>query len=293
MAWRDGVRVMADGFGLGGNTTGGEAAEAAATRPARTVFDGATLFGILGAFVLMGIAVALGGSPAAFFDLPALLIVVGGTGLITAASFTWRDMVRAAQDLGHTVTYRRHDAREAAVNMLRISEFARRHGVLQLQGQILDSLREEPLLHKGIQLVVDGAPEAEVEAILRRELAASRDRHAKTARVLRRAAEISPAMGLIGTLIGLVQMLGHLDDPTAIGPGMAVALLTTFYGAILANMVFTPLASKLERNSLEEALVHHVFLLGAVSVGRKDNPRRLEMQINSVLPPAQRVKVFD
>ena len=106
-------------------------------------------------------------------------------------------------------------------------------------------------------------------------------------------AEFSPAMGLIGTLIGLVQMLGNLQDPTTIGPAMAVALLTTFYGAVLANMVFLPMASKLERNANEEALINQIFLLASVSVGRQENPRRLEMMLNSILPPSQRVAYFD
>ena len=96
-----------------------------------------------------------------------------------------------------------------------------------------------------------------------------------------------------GFLFGLVQMLGRLDDPSTIGPSMAVALLTTFYGAVLANMVFLPLAAKLERNSTEEALVNNVYLMGATSIGRQENPRRLEMLLNSLLPPSQRVQYFD
>ena len=118
-------------------------------------------------------------------------------------------------------------------------------------------------------------------------------RHEKSAGVFRKAAEVSPAMGLIGTLVGLVQMLGNLEDPSTIGPAMAVALLTTFYGAILANMVFAPLASKLERNSDEEALVQNLYLLGAVSIGRRENPRHLEAMLNSLLPPSARLQQFD
>jgi chemotaxis protein MotA len=118
-------------------------------------------------------------------------------------------------------------------------------------------------------------------------------RHHKSASVLKKAAEFAPAMGLIGTLIGLVQMLGNLDDPASIGPSMAVALLTTFYGAVLANMVFSPMASKLERNSGEEAIVNSIYVMGASSIGRQENPRRLEMLLNSVLPPAKRIQYFD
>ena len=118
-------------------------------------------------------------------------------------------------------------------------------------------------------------------------------RHQKGVNVLRRAAEFSPAMGLIGTLIGLVQMLGGLDDPTTIGPRMAVALLTTFYGALLANLVFSPLAAKLERNSGLEETINNIYLIGASSVGRQENPRRLEMLLNSTLPPTDRVRFFE
>ena len=100
-------------------------------------------------------------------------------------------------------------------------------------------------------------------------------------------------MGLIGTLIGLVQMLGNLEDPSSIGPAMAVALLTTFYGAVLANMFFLPLANKLERNSLVEHRVNHIYALGAASISRQENPRRLELLLNTILPPAQRVNYFD
>jgi chemotaxis protein MotA len=100
-------------------------------------------------------------------------------------------------------------------------------------------------------------------------------------------------MGLIGTLIGLVQMLGRLDDPASIGPAMAVALLTTFYGAVLANMVYSPLANKLERNSFQETLVYEIYLTAAASIGRQENPRRLEMLLNTILSPSAQLSHFD
>jgi len=120
-----------------------------------------------------------------------------------------------------------------------------------------------------------------------------KSRHERGVGILRQAATVAPAMGLIGTLIGLVQMLGNLDDPNSIGPSMAVALLTTLYGAVLANMVFSPLAAKLERNSNDEASVMNVYTLGASSIGRQENPRRLETLLNTLLPPPKRVQYFD
>ena len=141
--------------------------------------------------------------------------------------------------------------------------------------------------------MVDGLPAEEVERILTQDNQATFERHLRSAGVLRRAGEVAPAMGLIGTLIGLVQMLGNLDDPSSIGPAMAVALLTTFYGAVLANMVFTPLATKLERNAQVESVVRQIYTIGAASISRQENPRRLEMMLNTILAPRQRVTYFD
>ena len=253
------------------------------------LIDGATLFGIAGAFVLMALAIVLGGSVLAFLDFPSVLIVIGGTVLITTASYSWGDMLRAGQDLGQTIRHRTRSGPDAARDVLRLADFARRHGILTLQGNIVGALRDQPVLQNGLKLVIEGTPDTEVEVLLRRDIAAQQSRIDKSASVLRRAAEISPAMGLIGTLIGLVQMLSQLSNPSAIGPGMAVALLTTFYGAILSNMVFSPLASTMERNSAEDQLIQHSHFLGVLSICRKDRPRRLEMQVNSLLPADQRV----
>ena len=149
------------------------------------------------------------------------------------------------------------------------------------------------MFYKSVRLLVAGVPANDLERILRNELQSITNRHLKSANILRKAGEISPAMGLIGTLIGLVQMLANLDDPSAIGPAMGLALLTTFYGAVLANMVFNPLAAKLERNSREEEMVNTIYMMGATSMARQENPRRLEMMINTVLPPSKRLKYFD
>jgi chemotaxis protein MotA len=152
---------------------------------------------------------------------------------------------------------------------------------------------DDAFLHKGLTLAIDGHSGAEVEAIMMHDLNAAAERQAIGVGVLRRAAEYAPAMGLIGTLIGLVQMLSHLDDPAAIGPSMAVALLTTFYGAVLANLVLAPLAAKLERHGADDILLNRIFVMGTVSISRQENPRRLEILFNSVLPPSRRVQYFD
>ena len=261
------------------------------TRP-RSGLDLATLIGLLGGFGLIGSAILMGGQPAAFINIPGFLIVLGGTFAVTSICFSVTEVARTFRIVMKTVAYSGRDPSEAAIQVLKVAELARRQGVLALQN-VTDSLASEPFLFKGVSMVVDGTPGEEVEGIMRRDLQATVQRHSKCAGILRKAAEYAPAMGLIGTLIGLVQMLGSLDDPSTIGPSMAVALLTTFYGAVLANMVFSPLASKLERNSGEEALVNSLYAMGVASIGRQENPRRLEMLLNSVLPPAKRIQYFD
>ncbi len=262
------------------------------TESRRTSVDVATVVGLLCGFGLISMAIILGGSPGAFINIPSILIVIGGTLSITTVCFSVKEMGRTVNVIAKTVLRTGYDPSDAAIQVLRLAEMARHKGVLSLQ-EVLDSLLSEPFLYKGLSMVVDGTPGKEAETIMRRDILATTQRHAKSAGVLRKAAEFSPAMGLIGTLIGLVQMLGNLEDPSTIGPSMAVALLTTFYGAILANMVFSPLSAKLERNSAEEALINSIFMMGAASIGRQENPRRLEMLLNSVLPPAKRVQYFD
>ena len=261
-------------------------------RRTRSAMDMATVAGIICAFGLIAAAIIIGGSSASFVNTPAILIIIGGTLAVTTACFSLDEMRSTFRVVMKTVFYSSRDPSDAAIQVLKIAEMARKEGVLALQN-ILSSIQAEPFLLKGVSMVVDGFPGGEVEAIMRRDMHSTVQRHAKSTNVLRKLGEFAPAMGLIGTLIGLVQMLGRLNDPSTIGPSMAVALLTTFYGAVLANMVFLPLAAKLERNSTEEALVNNVYLMGATSIGRQENPRRLEMLLNSLLPPSQRVQYFD
>lgn len=206
---------------------------------ARTSMDIATVVGLLCGFAMVGAAIVLGGSPESFINPPSILIVIGGTFAITTACYSLKEMGRTMRVIGKIFFYSSRDPSEAATQVLQISELARKKGVLALQN-LIGSMQNEPFLHKGMSMVVDGTPGEEVESIMRRDLQATVQRHSKSTSVLRKMGEFAPAMGLIGTLIGLVQMLGNLDDPTTIGPSMAVALLTTFYGAVLANMVSCP-----------------------------------------------------
>lgn len=261
-------------------------------RTVRHTVDMATLLGLGGAGALIATALALGGSAEAFINIPAALIVLGGSFAVTTMCFSLSEILQAQFMLFGTLFRAARDPSAAATKMLELAVYARRAGLLELQ-RMADKFGSEPFLQQALIMVADGSTGDLIERILKTDIAATAGRHAKGASVLRKAAEIAPAMGLIGTLVGLVQMLGRLDDPSTIGPAMAVALLTTFYGAILANVVLSPLASKLERNSREEILIKSIYLMAAVSISRQENPRRLEMLLNSVLPPTKRVQFFD
>ena len=257
--------------------------------------SGPDLAGVLGlgvGFAVLLIAAVLGGAPGAFIDLPAILIVFGGTFAVTTISFSLPEIWRAQRLMLVALFSRTPDCGQAARRVLDLARLARTEGVLALERQ-LAQLRDAPFLRRAVGLVVDGATPEDVEDVMAQEQSAIQGRHAKSASILRKAAEVAPAMGLIGTLVGLVQMLGQLDNPSAIGPAMAVALLTTFYGAVLANMVFAPLASKLDRNSAEEALVNRLYVIGAAAIGRQENPTRIEMLLNTVLPPEKRLGSLD
>jgi chemotaxis protein MotA len=254
--------------------------------------DFATFIGLFGAIGLIVVAILLEGRWTAFINVPAILLVVVGTFAVTAVSYSLSEVVQAQPIMLRTLFRSAATPNDAAMRMLQLAERARRRGILQLQSELY-GLRPEPFLHRSMTMLVDGIAVEEIERNLTFETHAMMQRHVRSTGILRRAAEVSPAMGLIGTLVGLVNMLGSLNNPESIGPAMAVALLTTLYGALLANVVFLPLASKLERNSATELLINQIYILGSLSIGRQENPRRLELVLNTILPATQRVKYFD
>ncbi len=251
-----------------------------------------TLFGMLTAFLLVAGAIWLGGSPLAFINLQGILIVVLGTFAVTAISFRLQEMATLPGNIWALLRHSQRDPSDEAIKILKIAVEARKHNDVLLLERLVPKLKDTPFLMQAIQLVADGAQPDEIEQILRREASTMSSRHMRSVDFLRRAGDVAPAMGLIGTLIGLVRMLGNLDNPAEIGPAMAVALLTTFYGAVLAHLVFIPLAAKTEHCTDEEALVNNLYSMGATSIRRQENPRRLEMLLNTVLPPAKRVTFF-
>lgn len=254
--------------------------------------DLTTVFGIVLTFVLISVAIYIGKSDANFLNVPSFLIVILGTMTVTSISYSWAEFKSAGNVISNSLFSKRLKPSLMARQLMDIAILAKKKGLLALSSAE-NELKKEPHLYKAAQIVTDGYTPEDIERVLAQDLDSLVERHRRSASILRRASEISPAMGLIGTLIGLVQMLANLQDPESIGPAMAVALLTTFYGAILGTAVLSPMAAKLERNSNEEATIRSLIMVAMSSIARQDNPRRLEMLLNSELPPNEQIKYFD
>jgi chemotaxis protein MotA len=257
-----------------------------------TKADFASILGLVLAFGFIAVAIWLGQSKASFVNWPSVMIVLFGTMAATAISYTGDELARAGHIIANSLFRKVHKPSKLATSLIDLAVIAKKHGILAL-GKNEAELRKDPFLFRSMQMVIDGYPAKEIDTLLEQEIDALVERHTRSAGITRRAAEVAPAMGLIGTLVGLVQMLADLENPETIGPAMAVALLTTFYGAILGTIVMAPLAVKLEKNTSDETLIKTLIKTACVSIARQENPRRLEMLLNSELPPSQRIKYFD
>jgi chemotaxis protein MotA len=256
--------------------------------------DFSTVGGILVAILFIIAAIAVGGASkvSAFWDLPSLLIVVLGTFAITIGCFSLHDVFAAMPVICRMTMSRLEDPSEAALKSLRLAEIAYRKGLLVVDRTDNKLLQHSEFLHYGAHLVMDGTKPEIVEHILIQKMQAAVERHSQAVTMIRKAGELGPAMGLIGTLIGLVQMLGVLSDPERIGPAMATALLTTFYGAFLSYIVLFPLASKLDHYAKQELLVSKIYTRALVSIALREHPQHIEALLNDLLPASKNVRVY-
>ena len=253
--------------------------------------DTGTVGGFVVAFGLIVGAMVVGGSVGSFVDVPSMLIVIGGTVGVMMVNYPM-EVIKTAGAVARNAFFAQvYSPNEAIQRIVNYASQSRRDGVLALEA-VLEAEPDE-FLRKGIQLVVDGQDVDSIETILEIELDNIKKRHESGSEFWLTCGTVSPAMGLIGTLIGLVQMLGSMEDPSTIGPAMAVALLTTFYGALLANVVFNPLAGKLTTRSKDEQLVKQLELMGVKQIANGANPRMVEQQLFSYLAPVARTSQFD
>jgi chemotaxis protein MotA len=252
--------------------------------------DFATVLGIISAFGLVTIAIFMGGGVKLFINVPDLMIVVGGTLGATMISYPLRDVFGVFAVAKKAVFTKNISIKQLISRFVDFAKKSRKEGILALEGEV-KGVKDE-FLKKGVQLSIDGLEPQEIEDVLETEVGFIRSRHQLGAEVFTTMGTFSPALGMIGTLIGLVQMLQTLDDPSRIGPAMAVALLTTFYGSIMANIVCLPIAGKLRVRSKEEVLTKEMTIRGIISLANGDNPRILEQRLMAFIPPDQRESSF-
>ena len=246
--------------------------------------DISTLIGILGAFGIIVGAILSGGELGPFIDVPSLLIVVGGTFFVTFSQVTLGDFLGSFSVGMKSFLYKVDDPLQLIEESVQLADIARKNGLLALEGQEIAN----PFMQKGISLCVDGHDPALVKKMLESEIKLMLLRHENGIRMFTNMATMAPAMGMIGTLVGLVQMLSNMSDPAAIGPAMAVALLTTLYGAIIANAFAQPVADKLARSIELEQINSSLIIetIGAIQEGM--NPRVLEQLLSTYLINAKR-----
>lgn len=246
--------------------------------------DLATLIGgVVGAVLVIG-TILMGGSLMAFINIPGIMIVLGGTIAAGMVAERMEHVINSIKVALNAVFLRSPSVENTIEIIVELATVVRKEGLLALENRTID----DAFLARGVRFAVDGMPAEEVQAVLRGELASMKTRHKRGKNFFKFLATTAPAMGMVGTLIGLVQMLQTLSDPAAIGPAMAVALLTTLYGAVLANMVFGPIATKLELRSDEEGANMDVVITGIESIVKGENARVVQEKLEGYLAPAQR-----
>ena len=251
--------------------------------------DIATILGAVIAFGLVLGSVAMGGGMA-FVDSSSVMIVIGGTTGAVMLATSMEKFQSLGKVFSKALKFEAIPAVETATSLVEFSQIARREGMLSLEAALTNA---DPFMANGIQLAIDGiAPEA-VEDIMFIDLDRMKGRHRAGNELMGLGATFAPAMGLIGTLIGLVQMLQNMSDPSTIGPAMAVALLTTFYGALLANLIFLPVSNKLKMRSTAEAEYCEMMMEGVMAIAKGESPRMVEKKLNAMLPPGERLSLFD
>lgn len=252
--------------------------------------DIGTLAGLAIAVVAIFVGIILGGGdPLSLIDAPSIAVVFGGTTGAIIISFPLARLLKAHSVVLQSVFSKPTDPAETIRNLVKYAEVARREGILALENHIADM--DDDFIVRGVKMAVDGTDPELINQILEIELEAVIDRHGQGKQILDTTGRYAPAFGMIGTLMGLIFMLSNMDDPSKIGPGMAVALITTLYGAIIANIFCGPLADKLQARDGEEVMVKTIIIAGVMAIQSGDNPRVVESKLMTYLPPGKRMEM--
>lgn len=248
--------------------------------------DITTFIGILVAGGLVIAAILIGGPADWFINYPSLMIVVGGTIGATLLAYPLSEVLSVFGVAKNAFLHRSQSAGKFIVLIVDFAKKARREGILSFESQVKEI--EDPFLAKGLQLAIDGMESDAIAAIMTTEIQYVEERHKLGAEIFATMGAFAPAVGMLGTIIGLVQMLMQMEDPSTIGAPMAVALLTTFYGVLLANLAFIPISGKLKTRSKQEIQLKMLVLEGLMSIQAGDNHRIVEQKLNAFLSPKAR-----
>jgi len=249
--------------------------------------DIAVIIGLCGGVVIIIGSILFAGSPLkAFWDTPSVALVFGGAVMAALTAFPMKTALSGFKVFLKAIKPTVYPVEPVIKQLVEFAEIARRDGILALEGKMDDI--KDPFIRMGLQMAIDGTDAEVMENVLRTEIDSLAGRHKIGKAIFDTLNKYAPAWGMIGTLVGLVIMLGNMSDPNAIGPGMAVALLTTLYGAIISNMVCSPVGDKLAFFSRQEQEVREIVVRGILAIQAGDNPRVLEQKLSTFLPPAVR-----
>jgi chemotaxis protein MotA len=248
-----------------------------------------TIVGLILGFVSMGGVLILGKTEATlntFIDPPALLMVVGGAAAVTLIGFPSRQLQNLFSILKKPFVGGLPEPADLIAELVQLAELARKDGLLALETQASEI--RDPLIAMGVQLAVDGTKPEVLAEIMNHEVEARAARHREAKRIVELVGRCGPAFGMIATLLGLILMLGNLENAATVGPSMAIALIGTLYGALLANLVCIPLGEKLSYLSHEELLGRQIVVRGVLAIQAGDNPRVVRQKLDMFLPPRLR-----
>ncbi len=249
--------------------------------------DIASLIGLLLAIGLIVAAIITGGgSFSSFIDVPSLLVVVGGAIAAALICFPLKQLLKVPMVAKKVFLNKAPDVNALIEQIVSLAETARRDGLLALEGRLEDV--DNAFIKLGIQMAVDGTRPEVIEDIMRTEVESIASRHRDGKSVMDQMGRFAPAYGMIGTLMGLIMMLSNMEDPSSIGAGMAVALITTLYGAIVANVVCIPFAEKLGFINKHELVAYEIIIRGIMAIQSGENPRVIEQKLNTFLPSNKR-----
>lgn len=251
--------------------------------------DLATIIGVIFGFVVIGWAMLLGGSLRIFWHMPAMAITIGGMLCATLIHFSLPQFLRVFSVIKKTIITKVPSSSELIQKMVNYAAINRRDGALALEQEF--SKINDVFLIKGLQMIVDGQDPEEIREFMSLEIQYLQERHSNGKKILEFMGSASPAFGMIGTLIGLVQMLRNLNSPDQIGSGMAVALITTFYGALAANLIFLPLAGKLGLYSKAETIAKEMIVEGICAIAKGDNPTAVREKLQVFVSQGKRETV--